>query len=393
MTAAARERSAAATARSAPGSTSRAASARRAPSSASARAAGGSPSCSASACSSARTRSRTRAARSTRARALALGAPRCLCSTSRLELEAGEIALPLGLGGRGRRLGAEPLEQRGRRLGPELEPLDAALQPVARRNRGLAPTRRVRELLLGPRPIGEQPLEPSLRSALRERCGVSTLLGLRATRARVGEVELRDPRAQAGDLDAELLGALRGRRLQRERPQALAHLLLDVARALDLERDAGELQLGAMTAALELPEPGRLLHERAPILRPRGEHLLDLALADDRVHRRAEPDVREDLDEIGAPHGRAVDEVLPFGTAHEPPRDRHLGELEIRPRAVLVVEDELDLTVLRRPCGRPLPRRGRRPASRREARTASASPPPRRSRRRCSTCPSRSARR
>ena len=148
-----------------------------------------------------------------------------------------------------------------------------------------------------------------------------------------------------------------------------------------------------MTPALELPEPGGLLDERAPILRLRREHLLDLALADDRVHRRAEPDVREDLDEVGAPHGRAVDEVLALGAAHEPARDRDLGEVEVRPGAVLVVEDELDLAVLGR-----LPvaaageedvvgllgaKLGRRRAS----------PPPRRSRRRCSTCPSRSGRR
>ena len=269
---------------------------------------------------------------------------------ARLELEARELGLPRG-SLRGRRLRAEPLEERGGGLHPELEPLDAALQPVARRDRRLATAGGVRELLLGARTIAEQALEPALRASLRERRRVAALLRLRTTRAGLGEIELRDPRAQPGDLAAELLGPLRGRRLERERPQALAHLVLDVAGALDLERDARELQLGAMPPALELPEPRRLLHERPPILRLRREHLLDLALPDDRVHRRAEPDVREDLDEIRTPNSSAVDEVLALCPSHEPPRDRDLREVEIGPRAVLVVEDELDLAVL---CGLPV---------------------------------------
>ena len=149
----------------------------------------------------------------------------------------------------------------------------------------------------------------------------------------------------------ELLRALGRGRLQRQRAQPLAHLVLDVARPLDLRRDARELQLGAVPAPLELAEAGRLLDERAPILGPRGEDGVDLALRDDRVHRAAEPDVGEQLDEVGAPHRRAVDEVLPLAAAHEAALDRDLAEVELLAEAaVLVVEDELDLAVLgRRP--------------------------------------------
>src|SRR6185312_5170400 len=110
---------------------------------------------------------------------------------------------------------------------------------------------------------------------------------------------------------------------------------------------ACELELGAVAPTLELPEPGCLLDERAPILGLRGKHLLDLALADDRVHGRTEPDVGEDLDEVSSPDGRAVHEVLPLCTAYEPPRDRDLRKVEIGPGPVFVVEDELDLAVLR----------------------------------------------
>ena len=103
-----------------------------------------------------------------------------------------------------------------------------------------------------------------------------------------------------------------------------------------------------MLAALELAEAGRLLDELAPLLRLRGEHRLDLALADDRVHRAAEPDVGEQLDEVGAPHLRLVDEVLALAAAMQPPGDRDLGEVELAEAAALVVEDELDLAALGR---------------------------------------------
>src|SRR5205085_3505497 len=112
--------------------------------------------------------------------------------------------------------------------------------------------------------------------------------------------------------------------------------------------DAGELQLGPVPAHLELPEAGRLLYELAPALRARGEDLLDPALADHRRVPATEPDAGEQLDEIGAPHRRAVDEVLPLAAAVQPPRDRDLGEVELREPTVLVVEQELDLAERRR---------------------------------------------
>ena len=104
-----------------------------------------------------------------------------------------------------------------------------------------------------------------------------------------------------------------------------------------------------MAATLELPEPGCLLDERAPVLGPRREHGVDLSLRHDRVHRPAEPDVREQLDEVGAAHRRAVDEVLPLTPAYEPARDGHFAEVELLAEAaVLVVEYELDLAVVGR---------------------------------------------
>ncbi len=103
-----------------------------------------------------------------------------------------------------------------------------------------------------------------------------------------------------------------------------------------------------MLAPLELAETGSLLDELPPLLRLRREHRFDLALADDRVHRPAEPDVGEQLDEVGPAHLRLVHEVLALTAAMEPPRDRHLGEVELAEAAALVVEDELDLAALGR---------------------------------------------
>ena len=105
-----------------------------------------------------------------------------------------------------------------------------------------------------------------------------------------------------------------------------------------------------MPAPLEAAEAGGLLDELAPLLGLRAEDLLDAALADDRPHLAAEADVREQLDEIGAPHRRAVDEVLALPAAVQAAHERDLGERKLGERAVLVVEEELDLAVVgRRP--------------------------------------------
>ena len=179
----------------------------------------------------------------------------------------------------------------------------------------LARTCRVGELLLRLPALGEEHLESLLHSAPPGAGRAPPPFELRETLLEPSEVELRDARAQAADLDRELLRPLGRRRLERERPEPLLDLRLDVAGALDLERDSRELQLGAMAASLEAAEPGRLLDQSPPLGRPRREDRLDLALADDRVHPLAEPEVGEQLDEIEPAHGRAVDEVLPLAAA------------------------------------------------------------------------------
>src|SRR5439155_24357324 len=94
---------------------------------------------------------------------------------------------------------------------------------------------------------------------------------------------------------------------------------------------------------LELSEPRRFLEQRPPMLRLRGEDLLDPALPDHGAVAAPESDVCEQLDEIRAPHSGPVDEVLAFAAPVQPASDRDLAELELRELAVRVVEQELDL--------------------------------------------------
>jgi len=97
-----------------------------------------------------------------------------------------------------------------------------------------------------------------------------------------------------------------------------------------------------MLAALEASEPCGFLEQLAPFLRLGAEDLLHPALADDRVHPAAEPEVGEQLDEIDAAHCRAVQQVLALAPAVEPAGNRKLGVRQ-RPFAVGIVEEQLDL--------------------------------------------------
>ena len=226
-----------------------------------------------------------------------------------------------------------------RALLPERDPLGRPLQPVERLDRGLPLPGRVGQLLLCGVTLGEQRGQLLLRAAAADRRRGLALLGGGPARVGRGEIELGDPSAQPGDLPRELLRPLGRSCLQRQRPQALPHFGLDVPCALDLDPDTVQLQLCAVLSPLELAQAGRLLDELAALLRLRGKHRLDLALAHDRVHRAAEPDVGEQLDEIGAANLGLVDEVLALAAAMEPTGDRDLGEVELAEPAALVVED------------------------------------------------------
>ncbi len=211
----------------------------------------------------------------------------------------------------------------------------------------LTRARRVGQLLLGPLALGDEgrDLRVEGRSLGCRRgtppCRVGAPIGKHR------QVDGGDRRLQPRDLDEELLRALRGGRLQRERTEPLPHLLLEVAGTLDLDGDPGELELGTVPPALEAAEPGRLLDQLPPLGGLRVEHRLDAPLRDHRAQAAAETDVGEQLDQVEPPDRRPVDEVLALAAAVEPAGDRHLAVGQVGPRPVGVVEEQLDLRRVR----------------------------------------------
>ena len=101
-----------------------------------------------------------------------------------------------------------------------------------------------------------------------------------------------------------------------------------------------------MAPPLEASEAGCFLDELTPLRRFARQNRLDTPLRHDRAHRRAEPDVCEQLDDVRPPHVRTVDEVLPLAAPMEPAHDRDLGEVQLAERAVGVVEQQLDVAVV-----------------------------------------------
>jgi hypothetical protein len=243
---------------------------------------------------------------------------------------------------RPRQLCAQALEQGLGALATELQPFTGAAQAVERRRCFLAPAGRVRQLLLRTAALLQQRVETFVGVLARENRGSAPPLSLLEPLVEIGEVQLGNARTQRGDLSEELLRAFGRGRLERERPEPLLHLRLDVTRPLDLDGHARKLQLSAVLAPLELAKPGRLLEELAALFGLRGEDLLDAALADDRVHAAAEAEIGEELDEVDPTHGRAVEQVLALAAAMEPAGDRELGVGQ-RAVAVRVVEQQLDL--------------------------------------------------
>ena len=196
------------------------------------------------------------ASRSCAARARSAAAP-LAAAASRAAAVASAAAASSARRGRARRLarrldlrqiGAHGGQQALGSLTPERETLGRALQPVEGFHRALASAGGVGELLLGRVPLCEErPRAAPARVDGRGRCRRAPRASARRASA-AARSSSRDARSQPRDLADELLGALGRSRLQRERAEPLAHLVLDVTRALDLDRDPGELQLGAMPA-------------------------------------------------------------------------------------------------------------------------------------------------
>ena len=192
---------------------------------------------------------------------------------------------------RGRIVGAGRFElatqrrgERGRRLAAQRDPLAAAAQPVQRRGRLLARAGGIGQLFLGALALGDERGDLLVeRAALVGRRGTAPF-GLGAA---LGE-PARD-RASRSPPAAARSRRRASRRARRRSPAARAAGAASCtsssrSRARSTwTRDPGELQLGAVTAALEAPEAGGLLDELAALGGLRVEHGLDAALRDHRA--------------------------------------------------------------------------------------------------------------
>src|SRR5262249_36993178 len=154
-------------------------------------------------------------------------------------------------------------------LSPQGNPIAARPQPVERRRRLFAHAGRIGQLLLGLLAFGDQACDPLVERAACPSRGLPPRVGFGAPLRETPQIERCDGGPEACDLACELLCASRGGRLEGQRPETFADLVLEIAGALDLHGDPRELQLRAVTAALETAEPGRLLDELAPLLRLR----------------------------------------------------------------------------------------------------------------------------
>ena len=300
-----------------PSSTSASESASDAPSSASARAAGGRPSRSAIARSSAAARVSATRARSSR---------------------------PVSIGGGGSRSRPSSDSAASRR---KLQALRATAQPVQRGGVALAAAGRLGERLLGASALGEQRLERRLGLPLLRRRSRAT--APRPSRSAASSdarssvaIPARSPAISTPSFSARSAAvawsASGRRRLATSASTSRARSTCIATRA--------SFSSARWRRRLNFPRPAASSTSVAALLRLRGEDRLDPALRDDRAHRRAEADVGEQLDDVGAADVRAVDEVLALAAAVQAADDRDLGEVELRQRAVLVVEEELDLAVV-----------------------------------------------
>ena len=113
----------------------------------------------------------------------------------------------------------------------------------------------------------------------------------------------------------------------------------DVLDAGEVRRRLGQLVLGLAAATLVAPDAGDLLEQRAALLGPHGQRLVDHALADEQEGVVGEVGGVEEVDEVAQPDALLVQQVFVLAGAIQPPPE--LQDLEVdRQQAVAVVDDE-----------------------------------------------------
>ena len=171
---------------------------------------------------------------------------------------------------------------------------------------------------------------PSAASASRERLGGAE------------PAEMQHRRLGLADLAGEVAVARRLARLALQRLELLLDLGDHVVEPGEILLGGAQPQLGLVAAVVQAGDAGRLLEQRAAVLRLGGDQLADAALADHRRRVRAGRGVGEEELHVAGAHVAAVDAVDRAGLALDAARDlEELGVVERR----------------RAPCGRRCRRR------------------------------------
>jgi len=118
------------------------------------------------------------------------------------------------------------------------------------------------------------------------------------------------------------------RRLDARGAHLAAHLTNEVAQSFEVLLGCRETSLGALLAASVLQDTGRLLDDRATILRGGIKDGVELALADDHVLLTPDTGVAQELLDVEQATGGAIDGVFGVTVSKERSRDRDLGAVD-----------------------------------------------------------------
>ena len=130
---------------------------------------------------------------------------------------------------------------------------------------------------------------------------------------------------QVALLGLERLVLLRLASLPLERAELPLHLVHHVAHAHEVLAGGVELALGLVALLFVSRDPGRFLDEHAPLVRLRGEDVIELLLIHHRVRTRVRAGAGEEVEDIAQAGGVLVEEVLALAGAVEAPAHRDLG--------------------------------------------------------------------
>ena len=148
----------------------------------------------------------------------------------------------------------------------------------------------------------------------------------------VGEVAvipMREVRIECAQILHQCLVAARFPRLPLQRTDLPFDLLNDVLHADEVHLGVFQFPQGLFFLGLVFGDPGRLLEDCAPILRPAAEDEVDLPLLHDRIGAPPDAGIHEELVNVLQPADRLVQEIFALAVAVDPARDPHL--VPIRP--------------------------------------------------------------